>query len=109
MNKMTRICLIRKRRGLSQQQTADLMHISRRTYGEVERGVRAPSSRFLTRFSEVMDVSIAEILPDPGAADAIVRSQEEARILSLYRSLDRSGKEYIYQELLMESVLCGGI
>lgn len=100
---MNRILHIRKRNGLSQQQAADLMHISRKNYGRVERGEVLPSSRFLLRFSKAMNVGIDEILSADLSRPVPACSPDEEKILSLYRMLDRPGREYIYQELLTES------
>jgi len=105
---MNRILYIRKRNGLSQQQTADLMHISRKHYGRVERGELFPSSRFLLRFSRVMNVGIDEILSSPASSCGPRYSPAEEKILSLYRMLDSSGRDYIWQELVMESRSCRG-
>ena len=102
---MNRILQIRKRNGLSQQQAADLMHISRKNYGRVERGELMPSSRFLLRFSKAMNVGIDEILSAGPVRSVPVYSSAEETILSLYRMLDRSGRDYIYRELLTESAI----
>ena len=102
---MNRILYIRKRRGLSQQQTADLMHISRKNYGRVERGEILPSSRFLLRFSEVMNVGIDEILYSGTVRPRREYTAAEEAVVSMYRLLDRSGREYIYRELMEESAI----
>ena len=79
------------------------MHISRKNYGRVERGELLPSSRFLLRFSKAMNVGIDEILPSCAGRTVLSCSPVEETILSLYRTLDRSGRDYIYQEQLTES------
>lgn len=54
--------LLRLRRQLNQEQVADALGISLRTYGDLERGKRAPSLSLLTKLAEFYQTDIAELL-----------------------------------------------
>lgn len=50
--------------GLTQEQTAELIGISTKYYGLIERGRRIPSDVLLSRISEVTGISITSLNPD---------------------------------------------
>jgi transcriptional regulator with XRE-family HTH domain len=53
---------LRKEKGLSQYQLADMIPISRQAVSKWERGKTIPDSSTLIRLSEIFDVSINELL-----------------------------------------------
>ncbi len=50
--------------GLTQEQAAELLGISTKYYGLIERGRRIPSGALLSRISEVTGISIPSLNPD---------------------------------------------
>jgi transcriptional regulator with XRE-family HTH domain len=54
--------ILRLRRQLNQEQVADTLGICLRTYGDLERGKRAPSLSLLTKLAEFYQTDIAELL-----------------------------------------------
>lgn len=56
-----RIIEIRKNRGFSQQEVAELTGLKRPTIANIERGDQRPSIDFLIQFSQITGVSIDEI------------------------------------------------
>lgn len=79
-----RIRTIRESRGLTQQDIADLMGISRDYYQKVESGVRTPNLRFIGQFGHAMGVSPGALLVDVTPGDELLQKWPEGfRILQL--------------------------
>jgi transcriptional regulator with XRE-family HTH domain len=112
-----RLAWARKRRGLSQQQLADLCGIAQSTLGSLEAGTRL-TSRKVSSIAEILEVDVAWLaegkgMPPGAEASTYQRptkpamvarrpsqmqwvSDEEAQLLSLYRSAaDDRGRELI--------------
>lgn len=53
-----RIREVRKNNGLSQQELADMIHVSKQAISQYERGVRKPDLDTLTALGDVLNVSI---------------------------------------------------
>ncbi|MCY7088754.1 helix-turn-helix transcriptional regulator [Streptococcus oralis] len=53
-----RLVQLRKKRGLTQQQIADLVHVNRVTYTNWEKGKREPSFENLVKLADLFDVSL---------------------------------------------------
>jgi len=102
---MTRLKQIRRHLHLSQQQMADVLHVSRRTYGLYERGERELNDRMLARFSSRLQLTPEQLLSGDEPVPVRPESREEEQLLSLYRCLDASGKEYIRGALVREQSL----
>lgn len=56
----------RKERQLSQQETADLIGISRSYYSEIEVGVKTPGGKTAKRIADLFDVDMAIFFEDKG-------------------------------------------
>lgn len=56
---------IRKQRGLSQEELAIRLHVVRQTVSKWEKGLSVPDSDMLIKISEVLEVSIGELLGQP--------------------------------------------
>lgn len=56
---------LREKNGLSQQELADRVHVTRQAVSRWERGEALPSSDLLRQLSEVFDVSINTLLGSP--------------------------------------------
>ncbi|PZF81128.1 helix-turn-helix domain-containing protein [Jiangella anatolica] len=61
----------RERRGLSQEDLADLAGLHRTYVGAVERGERNVTLTTVARLALALDVAAPELLPPPGPAGAI--------------------------------------
>ncbi|MGB3467316.1 MAG: helix-turn-helix transcriptional regulator [Cyclobacteriaceae bacterium] len=57
-NLSRRIIEIRKNRGFSQQEVADLTDLKRSTIANIERGDQRPSIDFLVKFSQITGISL---------------------------------------------------
>jgi len=53
---------LRKAKGLTQQQLGDLANINYKFYGDVERGLKNPSSVVIYKLANALGVSVSEIL-----------------------------------------------
>lgn len=63
--------LYRSRRGLSQEELANRLHVVRQTVSKWEKGTSVPDAELLIRLSEELDVSVGVLLGEtPNAADA---------------------------------------
>ena len=79
-----RIRTIRGSRGLTQQDIADLMGISRDYYQKVESGARTPHLRFIDQFGHAMGVSPGALLVDVTPGDELLQKWPKGfRILQL--------------------------
>ena len=77
-----RIRAAREDRGLTQQDVADLMGISRDYYQKVESGMRVANLRFIRQFCQVIGVPVAEIVAEPRETDDLAQKWPEGfRIL----------------------------
>ena len=56
---------LRVEKGLSQQQLADLMFVTRKTVGNWESGTRMPDVAMLSRLAKLLDVRSYELLDVP--------------------------------------------
>ena len=57
-----RIKLLRKKKGLSQEELAAQLHVVRQTISKWERGYSIPDAEMLTRLACALDVSVDELL-----------------------------------------------
>lgn len=100
----------RKEAGLNQKELAAKVGLSEASVSKYEHGkVEDATHTMLTKFAEALGVSVAWLLGMEGkakaAAPAAPLSPEERRLVEGFRSLNRSGKDYILQTLEMaESV-----
>lgn len=57
---------LRKEKGLSQQNLAELLVVNQTAVSQWERGIATPSSRMLLKLSQIFNVSPCELLNDAG-------------------------------------------
>lgn len=57
-----RLKLFRKRKGISQEELADRLHVVRQTVSKWEQGTSVPDASMLVKISELLDVSVSELL-----------------------------------------------
>ena len=53
---------LRKARGLSQQEVAQRLHITRQTLSKWENGLSVPDAQLLLKLAEILEVSVAQLL-----------------------------------------------
>lgn len=77
---------LRKARGMSQEQAAKALGLSRTTYTKYENGVHDPSVETLIKMSELFEVSVDMIVDGPFTARAgLNEDPDERRLLELFR------------------------
>lgn len=59
---LLRLKEFRKDRGLTQQKMAEMLHISRASYAQYEVGIYEPSLETLLKISEILNVSVDDLL-----------------------------------------------
>ena len=72
----------RKRKGLTQQELADLSGYTRGYIGSLERGVSAASMAVLEKLSEALEVSVAELLSAPESGSGLSADSPRTVILN---------------------------
>ena len=74
--------ILRKNKGVSQQQLADQMHVVRQTVSKWEKGLSVPDAEMLMKLAEFFEVTVSQLLGAPikesSAPDAV--AQQLARI-----------------------------
>ena len=79
-----KIRTLRTKKGLSQQQLADLMFVARKTISNWESGIRMPDVAMLSRLAKVLDAKSYELIDaitGPGSPPNIMIVEDEAVIL----------------------------
>ena len=59
----------RKARGLSQEEVARRLHITRQTLSKWENGLSVPDAQLLIRLAEILEVSVSQLLEDNSESD----------------------------------------
>lgn len=95
--------VLRKEKGLTQEQLAQHLHVSGRTVSRWETGSNMPDISLLIKIAEFYDVSIPEIASGERKNEAMnEETKEVARTLSEYAE---SEKEGILRKIRLESAL----
>lgn len=99
-----RIRALRQKRGMSQEEVAERIHVVRQTVSKWEQGLSAPDAEMLVRLAEVLEVTPGELLGEEasGQTDAL-----EARLTEIAAQLEginaglarRSQRERILRRL----------
>ena len=82
---------LRKARGLSQEDLARQLHITRQTLSKWENGQSVPDAQLLLRLAEILDVPVSELLGGPVEAagedvDTVARQLERLNALLAERN-----------------------
>jgi putative transcriptional regulator len=72
---------IRKNKGMTQEELASQLHVTRQTISKWEKGLSVPDADMLSRMAEIFDVSVAELL----GADRVEQQQMDAVVEQLCR------------------------
>lgn len=101
MNSLKRI---RKEKGVTQDQIARYLNISRASYTNIENGKRDPDTPTMLRLADYFGVSVDELLGRITAYEAGTLEGlqlDERRILIEYRKLNDTGKLKAFEFILM--------
>ena len=85
------LCQLRKLNGLSQEELAEKVNVSRQTLSKWENGQSVPDAQLLLRLAEILDVPVSELLGGPVEAagedvDAVARQLERLNALLAERN-----------------------
>ena len=79
--------LLRKKKGFTQEEAAERLHVVRQTVSKWEKGLSVPDAEMLARIAELYEVSASELLGSPApeaapetAADFSALAEQLARI-----------------------------
>lgn len=94
MRMKTNIRQIRKARGLTQKQLADMIDVSESIISQYENGKKSPSNETLLKLGEALDCSVSDILDDRKALNFAL-STLERDLIQKYRALDERGRKVV--------------
>ena len=82
---------MRKAKGLTQKEAAELFGLKHRTYQNYENGVTSPDMETAARFAQYFSCTIGELFNlEEGTIDAL--TEEEKALVALYRSLNQESR-----------------
>lgn len=96
---MLQLKAIRLRQCKTQTEIADYLKIARASYANIENGKRDPDTQTLLALADYFGISIDEIFGRKPAEAQFHVSDDEKRLLSDFRSLNRQGQDFIRQAL----------
>lgn len=71
------IKVLRKAKGLSQQELAERLHVVRQTVSKWEQGLSVPDADLLVRLADCLEVSVVELLGTPLPESAVPKAPQE--------------------------------
>ena len=103
---MKRLKELRKKKGLSQQALADILHVTQQSIYKYENGLAIPELDILIRMAEIFETSIDYLVGNTDiplkyeAYDADMSfTRSEMRVLNYYRHLSSNAKDFV-QEII---------
>lgn len=97
-----RLKALRKQRGLTQEDLADLIDRSVDAVSHIERGISLPSYETLGRLAEVLDVALTDLSDwykvDPSQGDP-ERARLESTLIQVAKSLDTLGLRIAVEQI----------
>ena len=84
------ISVLRKQKGLTQVQLGDMLGISDKSVSKWERGINAPDISLLNPLSDILDISVTELLNGEKNEKEI-----DIEILKFYNNLTKSSLELL--------------
>ena len=104
MRMKTNIRQIRKARGLTQKELADMIDVSESIISQYENERKSPSNETLLKLGEALDCSVSDILDDRKAFDFAL-STLERDLIQKYRALDERGRKVVDAVIDAQSVI----
>lgn len=92
---------IRIKRGMTQDELAELLNTSKQVISRYENGQRYPKISAAARIAKALGVSLAELNGDPQPQPVYhssTLSPDETRLVELYRSLNADGKRSLMKQ-----------
>ena len=74
------ICELRKDKGMTQQELGDKLHLTNKAISKWERGLSLPDICLLEKISDVLDITVMELLKGEKNIDVCI-SNEEANMI----------------------------
>lgn len=81
--------------GISQSQLAEQVGVTQSYISQICAGKKVPTIATLTRISDALGLSVQTFLQDEKASRPLILTPDEARILTLYRSMSKRDQAVI--------------
>ncbi len=101
------ISTCRKNKNLTQQELADLLHVTDRAISNWERGIRMPDVSFFRPLCEILDITINELLKGERIDKEDEISTSEEQLLDVLTSKEESRKKIIWMYIILVIILIG--
>ena len=95
-----RLAELRSKAGLTQQELADKIKISRATYAQYEIGRRHPDYETLQRLADYFEVSIDYMMGRSGIMQPEFEAKEDQELYEIIKKLSDEDKDYVKGLLL---------
>lgn len=99
--------ILRKEKGLSQEELAERLHVVRQTVSKWEKGLSVPDADFLIRIAEIFETSVSTLLGDtvePSADNNIVAQKLEQLNILLAEKNRRSRRIWKVVAIILISI-----
>ena len=94
---------LRKEKGITQEQLAEILNVSGRTVSRWETGNNMPDISILVDIADYYDISIPEIIS--GERKSEMMNEEERKIAKTMSDYATTEKEKIFKEMKLQSVM----
>lgn len=84
--------LLRKKKGFTQEEAAERLHVVRQTISKWEKGLSVPDAEMISRIAELYEVSVGELLGAPAPEAA---AEEPADFSALADQLARINEQLV--------------
>ena len=95
---------LRKEKGITQEQLAEILNVSGRTVSRWETGNNMPDISILVDIADYYDISIPEIISGERKSE-IMNKEEERKIAKTMSDYATTEKEKIFKEMKLQSVM----
>lgn len=99
--------ILRKEKGLSQEELAERLHVVRQTVSKWEKGLSVPDADFLIRIAEIFETSVSTLLGDtvePSADNNIIAQKLEQLNILLAEKNRRSRRIWKVVAIILISI-----
>ena len=86
------LVLLRKSRGLRQQDVAESLHLTKQTYAAYEQGRAEPDCETLVHLSKLYGLSLDSLFGEEDRNNVVISNEQFERLLKASRSLDDIGQ-----------------
>ena len=96
---------LRKEKGITQEQLAEILNVSGRTVSRWETGNNMPDISILVDIADYYDISIPEIISGERKSEMMNEEEEERKIAKTMSDYATTEKEKIFKEMKLQSVM----